>query len=279
MWLCVLSTVLRRPIWQMRVCFGTIAPSWVCASGDKYPPGADVSGSSQGGDEGSGGSGAAHVVPVSLPGIDPPRSYLAPAKTHSPVLTGVYYAFVFFFYFFIFSPWWGLLAGRICQNAGETSVFIKGKGIPAPQPPQPGEYWRAVRQGRQGAAGLKSTRWFTGRGGWRESIMKKGATQEALLHWRCWNTTWLKEHVASRWFFTLWVLFWRCLSSFTFVLHEPQPRPIIGHHFCNTVHQSKFVKSQRFQEIYLTTTTPLSEFTVYTPSCHNLNTLQHKFHF
>lgn len=46
----------------------------------------DVSGSGRGGDEGSGGIGAAHMVPVSVPRIDRPLSYLASAKTHSSAI-------------------------------------------------------------------------------------------------------------------------------------------------------------------------------------------------
>lgn len=70
------------------------------------------------------------MVPVSVPRIDPPLSYLAPVKTHSSVLTAVYYDSVFFLlllflYFLLPGAKRGLLAGGICRNAGETSVFIK----------------------------------------------------------------------------------------------------------------------------------------------------------
>lgn len=91
---CVLSTVLWRPRLTNCTCvLPPIAPSWVCALGDKRPPGpicpAAVMALMRGLEE----SARLTCLP---PRIDPPLSYLAPAKTHSPVLTGVYYASDFF---------------------------------------------------------------------------------------------------------------------------------------------------------------------------------------
>lgn len=122
-----------------------IAPLWTCASGDKWPTG-DVSGSSKGGGRG----GLSRLTSCSAPSSYRSASILFSSCQNSQL------------------PYWlefitphfypvkqqsqskeKLLAGGICQNASETSVFIKSKAAASR------ECWWAILQGGCELSGWK----------------------------------------------------------------------------------------------------------------------------